>query len=93
MKRLDNITLINNYVERLITQVKLNNSVGLTDINSAAEDFFADLLNLVFGTNLVNLNLEKLNFPAIDLGDDKKRVCYQVTSTNDKPKIQKTFIK
>ena len=91
MKSHENITRITSYLERLVTQVELNNGVGLTDINSSAEDFFCKLLNIIFDSKLVNLNLEKLNFPAIDLGDDEERLSFQVTSTKTKPKLQKTF--
>lgn len=91
MKSLDNITQINSYFERLVTQVGLNNANGFTDINAISEDFYAKLLDVIFSTKLENLNLKKLNFPAIDLGDDEERLCFQVTSTNSKAKVEKTL--
>lgn len=91
MRSHENIARITGYLERLVTKVQINNGVGLTDINSAAEDFFCSLLNIIFDTKLKNLNLKKLNFPAIDLGDENERLCFQVTSTKSKPKIQKTI--
>lgn len=87
----DNNSKILSYFERLESKVRINNSVGLTDVNSAAEDFFAGLLNKIFDLKLINLNLKKLNFTAIDLGDSKKRICFQVTSECGKQKIQETL--
>lgn len=66
------------------------NSIHLFDVNVVAEDFFASLLNEVYGYSLVNLNHADLNCAAIDLGDPGQRVAFQVTSERTKAKIQKT---
>ena len=78
----------------LETRVKNSNSMGLTDINSAAEDFYCGLLNIVLGGyHLKNLNLLQMDFPAIDLGDEENRLCVQVTSTEGREKVRSTLRK
>lgn len=65
--------------------------IGFFDANVASEDFFRDMLNLVFGYSLVNLNHETPNHAAIDLGDQGKRLCFQVTSERRLAKIRRTL--
>lgn len=69
------------------------NEIRFFDLNVASEDFFASLLNSVYGYSLVNLNHENLNKAAVDLGDKAKRLAVQVTSERSKTKIQKTVDK
>jgi hypothetical protein len=71
--------------------IKGRNSSDLFDINRAAEDFIAGLLNKFFDWNLINLNLEQKNHPAIDLGDKKNKIAVQVTSTTINNKVQHTL--
>ncbi len=71
--------------------IGLDNELGLTDINSDAEDFCCGLLNIVLDANFQNLNLLQMNFPAIDLADNNKRLCIQVTSTAGAEKIRHTL--
>ena len=77
----------------VVTNVKLHNSRGRTDINKEAEDFYCGLLNIVLGKNLENLNLLKMDFPAIDLADKEGRLCVQVTSTEERNKVDRTLEK
>lgn len=58
-----------------------------------SENFYADLLNIVYGYQLENLNKYEKNNAAIDLGDVKSKVCIQVTSDNDSEKIKCTINK
>lgn len=81
---------ITHYITFLHTQVKLSAKNGLTDINVHAETFYRDLLNLVFGWGLLNMNLFEKNFPAIDLGKETG-TCVQVTSTEGGAKVAKTL--
>lgn len=67
------------------------NEVRFFDLNVAAEDFFASLLNAVYGYSLVNLNHTNLNAVAVDLGDSTRRLAFQVTSERRKSKVQKTL--
>ena len=91
MKRQTNCYQIIALFGSLESKVRMNNSSGLTDINILSENFFCRLLNQIFDLNLKNVNLEKLNFPAIDLADSAKRVAFQVTSDSSKVKIKKTL--
>ena len=72
-------------------QIGLDNQTGLTDINSEAEDFCCGLLNEMLDGQFHNLNLERMNFPAVDLGDRERRICVQVTSTAGAEKIDHTL--
>ena len=90
----DQIHQIQKHLTYLQTYINISNSLGQTDVNSAAEDFYCGLLNIILGGyHLKNLNQLQMNFPAIDLGDDEKRLCVQVTSTNDSKKIASTLQK
>ena len=77
----------------LSKEVELLTCVNFYDINIVAEDFYAQLLNKVYGYNLCNLNAYEKNAPAIDLGDKNHRISYQVTSDNDSEKIKDTIKK
>lgn len=67
------------------------NSSGYTDFNSDAERFFIEILNTTFGCALRELNAEKPNFPAIDLADNRRKICFQVTTTGDNTKFKDTI--
>lgn len=82
---------IQTYLSILQYKVDLANNIGKTDINIGCEDFFCKLLNLLYGLSLTNLNKLHVNFPAIDLGDDSTRICFQVTSEDDISKIRETL--
>lgn len=82
---------ITNKLAILAHAVELKTCLNLTDINIHAEFFFCDLLNLIYGLNLVNANTIKSNAKAIDLVDFNKRLAVQVTSTSDFTKIKHTI--
>lgn len=79
------LTLITYYI-------RFKTSANLNDINTILESCFKEILNITFGYNLMNLNNEYL-YPAIDLGDNKNKIAFQITSTNDMSKIRKTLEK
>lgn len=94
--------LMNTRKEILIKQIKdqlmifyncigIDNSANLTDLNIAAEDVACDLLNMIFGWNLKNLNLKRTNNKGIDLADTDNGICVQVTSETGREKIEKTL--
>lgn len=90
MNRSELIKGITHYLTHLRMQVEHLNSLNLQDDNVNAENFFRDLLNLVFGYDLKNINIVEKNARAIDLGDEMERVAIQVTSTSDLGKIKHT---
>jgi hypothetical protein len=74
-------------------QVETRNRLQLFDLTKFCEDFFKDLLNIVYSLNLTNLNTERSNNPGIDLGDSKKPIAFQVTSTKTSQKVTDTLEK
>lgn len=66
---------------------------GQYDLNKHAESFFRDVLNLTYGWSLQDMNQIQPNYPAIDLGDSKTKVCVQITAENSSIKIAKTIEK
>lgn len=74
---------------RIIKRAKLN----LQDLNVRSEDFYREMLNQIYGYNLINKNKCKQNFTSIDLQDDDNKILIQVTCTVTKEKINNTLIK
>lgn len=81
------------YLSIIKNEVYMSNKNGLFDINIYCENLFCELLNIVYDLDLENLNNNYYNFPAIDLGDYNRKICFQVTSTNDIKKIRYTVEK
>ncbi|RMO80029.1 hypothetical protein ALQ33_01991 [Pseudomonas syringae pv. philadelphi] len=74
-------------------QAKLRNRLGLSDLSVFSENFFCDILNIVEKLDLVNTNEDRANEPGVDLGDEKEKIAYQVTSTKTSEKIKNTLKK
>jgi hypothetical protein len=74
-------------------RVEISSSLLLTDINIHAESFYKDLLNLIYGYELKNLNEFSINMDAIDLGDRCSRIAVQVTSKVTLEKVRSTIDK
>ena len=74
-------------------QVKSRSGLQLFDLNRYLEDFFKDVLNIVYGYKLINLNEERSNNPGLDLGDEVAKVAFQVTSTKNSSKVNETLKK
>ncbi len=87
---LQNIAFKLSYLQACVSTL---NSIQFFSLNVVAEDFFAKLLNEVYGYDLQNLNHSDLNSVAIDLGDTEQRIGVQVTSQRRKDKVQKTIDK
>ncbi|MDO5516195.1 MAG: SMEK domain-containing protein [Clostridium sp.] len=75
----------------LSKEVELRGAINLYDINIIAEYFYADLLNLIYGYKLKNVNIIDKNAAAIDLADEENRIAIQVTSDNTSTKIKHTI--
>lgn len=68
-------------------------------LSDMSEAFYCGLLNAMLGGDLKNMNREKPNFPAIDLGDDAPvgvdgvtvRLAVQITSTGTRQKVRHTL--
>lgn len=74
-------------------QLKSENKTGLTDNNHYLEDFMAEILNMMYDYELINLNKEKKNYPGIDLGDRARKLGIQVTTKSGIEKVKETFEK
>lgn len=87
---------INEIVNRLSwfeSTVRLKNSLNFYDIDIHAESFFCELLNLILGYKLENLNHFQKNYNSIDLGDKENRISVQITAQNTRAKVQETLDK
>ncbi|MFI8678079.1 MULTISPECIES: SMEK domain-containing protein [Bacillus cereus group] len=76
---------------KLIDYMRMISKQNHTTDNLNAEDFFRDFLNLIYRYELENLNDFEHNAPAIDLCDSNMKICYQITTSNDRDKINKTL--
>ena len=86
---------IGKLMSRFVTEIKSSNAMEMRDINQIAEDVLIPLFSEIYEhSNLENLNIsEGSNFPAIDLGDKKTRIAYQITAASDSQKIKDTLEK
>ncbi len=88
----DELKEVRRYIGIWITEVSLANAQTFFDINIISESLAQQLLNLIFGYELNDLNRLELNYPSIDLGDTKDaKIAFQVTSSISKSKINKTI--
>lgn len=84
-----------NYVLDQLTQlerkVEISVSLNRTDLNLDCEDFYRELLNLIYGLNLKNSNHTNPNQDTFDLCDDDAGQVYQITSSVNREKVRKTI--
>jgi hypothetical protein len=91
MNRMELINKIEEKLSFLATRIELRVGLNLLDLNIHSENFYRDLLNLIFNWNLRNLNAEQKNTPGIDLIDDSKKIIVQISSTATKEKVNKSL--
>jgi hypothetical protein len=72
-------------------QVRLRNRLGASDLSVYAENYFRDALNILRKANLQNLNDDRSNEPGLDLGDEAKKLAFQITATATSEKVNKTL--
>lgn len=84
---------ISNELSKWEVRISHLNSISLYDINNMAENTACELLNAIFGYQLVNINSETPRHIAIDLGDKSNKIAYQVTSTKGSKKIRESLKK
>jgi len=90
LPRADHATQIADHLNVLAAIVKTRSRASLTDANRILETIAKRLFNALFGWDLVNLNTETSNFPAVDLGDRARRIAIQVTNEGKAGKIRST---
>ena len=84
---------INENLAVLSVRIEYDNKIRFTDLNISAESFYKDFLNLIYGYKLKDINIETINSPAIDLGDEASSLAIQVTSDSTSTKIKDTIKK
>ena len=77
----------------LAYRIEKRGKINLLDLNIHSETFFAELFNILYNYNLVNLNSIKQNVEGIDLVDTKNKVIIQVSATCTKEKIENSLNK
>ncbi|MDR0939351.1 MAG: SMEK domain-containing protein [Mediterranea sp.] len=86
-----------NYIEErldlLSLRIKRRGKLNLLELNIHSENFYRDLLNLLYGWDLENMNVAHQNEKAIDLMDANNKLVVQVSATNTKVKIQDSLSK
>lgn len=87
------VTKIRTLIDILKVEIKDSGKLNLLDINVHVEDFFRDLLNLIYGWQLQNMNQRNLNAAGGDLWYDDDKIVIQVSSTTTKDKIQSSIDK
>lgn len=75
----------------LQTYIVQRQKVGFYDMERMLEALSIHMFRALNIGELVNKNQLRVNFPAIDLADDKKKVAVQVTSNASPAKIDKTI--
>ena len=95
MNLLESRNRINTLMSIFVTQMRGATAMGQTDTNKVSETVLIPLFVEVYGyKNLRNLNTtERVNYPAIDLGDSVARVAIQITSTTNLNKVKDTLRK
>lgn len=89
-----NFSIITDAFGHIANKVSLENHLNLQNINIYLENFFRDILNIIFtDRTFENLNKEEGNFASIDLGDNIKDLAIQVTSTTTLSKVRNTIEK
>jgi tetratricopeptide (TPR) repeat protein len=74
-------------------QLKARTRASLNDANHWLEAVMKRFFNALMGWDFVNLNVEKPNYPAADLGDKDRRIAIQITNQEDANKITETTAK
>lgn len=93
MNRSNYFDYIEEKLNILACRIEKRGKLNLLDLNIFSETFFADMLNILFGFQLKNLNIEKQNIEGIDLIDEKNKIIAQVSSTCTKQKIESSLAK
>ncbi|MBI9094087.1 MAG: SMEK domain-containing protein [Sphaerochaeta sp.] len=93
MNRSEYYNYIDEKLNVLAFRIDTRGKINLLDLHIHSETFFADLLNLLFGYNLKNLNAVKQNVEGIDLVDAENRLVVQVSATCTEQKIKSSLAK
>ena len=87
------VTKIKTLLNILKCEIKDSGKLNMLDINVHAEDFYRDLLNLIYCWQLQNMNQWNQNAAGGDLWYNGGKLVIQVSSTTTKDKIQSSIDK
>ena len=77
----------------LAYEIQIRGSLNILDLHVHCENFYARLLNCIYGLALVNINAIEQNAEGIDLIDYSNKTVLQVSSTATTTKVQKSLEK
>ena len=78
---------------QLAYEIEIRGSLNILDLHVHCENFYARLLNCIYGINLVNMNSIEQNAAGIDLIDTVNKNVLQVSSTATATKVQNSLNK
>lgn len=87
----EKIKTIIQYFSWLESVIRVNNDFAYTDINISIESFILKLLEIMELGTYENCNIKKINYPYIDLIDEKNKIGIQITSETNSRKIKETL--
>lgn len=93
MNRSHYFNYIEGHLHTLSERIKSRGKINLLDLHIYSENFFADMLNILFNLKLINLNATQQNVEGIDLVDEKNKIIAQISSTCTKMKIESSLEK
>jgi len=93
MKRDNYYKYIEKQLHVLANRITTNGKLNMLHLHLHSENFYLHFYNLLYGTNLKNLNDTSQNVEAIDLIDYDKKIMIQVSSTSTKQKIESSLKK
>lgn len=93
MTRQEYFDSIEKRITWLVVRAKTRGKQNLLELNIYLEHFFEELLNIVYGYKLKNLNKEDSNSKGVDLIDRANKLAVQVTSTATAAKINSSIDK
>lgn len=89
--REDLIKKISDMFVEIVAKAKSRVDLNYYDSTRSVEMFVLKVLNIVYNLELVDLNKESKNYPAVDLGNKKTKIAYQVSINIDNVKLNETI--
>src|SRR5262249_21755746 len=89
----DSLRTITEALGWIMQTCRLQGMIKLFDNHVQAQRFFCRFLNSAYSLQLQQMDHIQTNYPAIDLGDAKNKVAYQITTDKGSDKIQHTLDK
>lgn len=92
MKEEKELNFIADAFAQWLTKIMCKKALGLNDVSIISEDVSQQILNLIYGLELKNLNLtEAKRVDGIDLGDEKSGIAFQISTSVSRSKIEKNL--